>query len=358
MRNELAEIKQAAKIVVDEMFAGQEIAIYSFSEMPTLELDFTNDPTLLTNAIDGISLGLPTTNLYGSIIQTLSRWNEVFVVDGFSGLIPADLVLLPALAAKLQTPGDPVSIFLRSQLSAPTLTLVDAFVPAVTDPAPLRDALVVDLNAVLEGPGIYDATRFSGIALRTETQVLLDVDPAGDDLIELNRLLLEDAFPADLARKKPNAIETGNLVVLTDGSDQAGLATLPQVIAARDADGKNIFTIGLGDEIDLNILRQISNAGDPYEVEIDALRDAFAEIQKDIKNDANSFYWLNYASPKRGNFPRSLTVSLKGNRNTGSDAILSTEFPSNGFSSISPGLILNRSGLLGISSLRRRLGPH
>lgn len=343
VRNELAQIKEAAKIVVDEIFEGQQIAIYSFSEQATLEQDFTDDPALLINAIDGIGLGLPTTNLYGSIIDTLNRWNEVFVVDGFSGLTPDDLLQLSALAAALRTPTDPVSQFIRGQLSAATLPLVDSFVIGTTDPDPLRNALVVDLNALLEGPNIYDPQRFNGITLRPKTQVLLAVDPLGDDLIELNRFLLEDAYPSAVARKKANAIETGYLVVLTDGSDQSGLATLNQVLTKRDQEGKSIFAIGLGDEIDPGTLSQIGNAGYRNVLQINALRDAFAEIQENIRNDANSFYWLNYASPKRGNFLRTLTVSLKENRNTGSGSILTTQFNSDGFSSISPGLILNRS---------------
>lgn len=341
VRDDLSAIKDAAKVVVDQMFQGQEIAIYSFSEMPTLEQGFTNDPVLLNNAISGITLGLPTTNLYGSILTALNQWNEVFVVNGFSGLTAPDLLNTSAWAALLKSPGDPVSTFIRSQLSAGTQILVDGFVSGVSDPVPLQDALVIDLNAMLEGPSIYDAARFAGVALRPETRVLLDVDPSGEDLVELNRLLLEDAYPTDLARKQANVIETGNLVVLTDGNDQSGLATLAQVRNKRDTEGKNIFAIGLGDEIEPATLADIGNAYNRSGLEVDALRDAFAEVQERIKNDANSFYWLNYASPKRGNFTRTLTVALKGNRNSG--GILATTFPSNGFSSIMPGLVLNRS---------------
>jgi hypothetical protein len=347
VRNDLAQIKAAAKVAVDHMFPGQEIAIYSFSELPTLEQDFTDDPALLNAAIDGIDLGFPTTNLYGSIITTLNRWTEVFDVNGFSHLTPADILQLSSLTAKLAAPADPVSQYLKTQLSANTRQLVDEFVPTVSDPIPLREALVVDLNGIIDGPNIHDPQRFAGIALRPETQLLIDVSPRGDDLVELNRLLLEDAFPADLARKRPNAIETGYLVVLTDGSDQAGLATLPQVLAKRNLENKRIFTVGLGQEIDPSILTQIANVGSlgfRNVLEAEALGDAFRDIQEDIRNAANSFYWLNYASPKRGNFSRTLTVSLNGNRNTLTDSVLTTQFSSNGFSSVRPGLVVNRSG--------------
>jgi hypothetical protein len=61
-------------------------------------------------------------------------------------------------------------------------------------------ALTRDVNQILSGPSIYDESRFSGVALRPETKQLLQQNPRGYQLARLNKLLLEDAFPAQLAK--------------------------------------------------------------------------------------------------------------------------------------------------------------
>src|SRR6185436_7025350 len=64
--------------------------------------------------------------------------------------------------------------------------------------------LVSVLNPILNGPSIYDEKRFRRVTLSAETTAL---DPAnaavtGKDLIRLNRLLLEDAFPLEIAKRR------------------------------------------------------------------------------------------------------------------------------------------------------------
>ena len=57
-----------------------------------------------------------------------------------------------------------------------------------------------DLNQVISGPPIYDEARFSKIVLRPETERLLRQNPRGQQLARLNKLLLEDAYPGELAK--------------------------------------------------------------------------------------------------------------------------------------------------------------
>ena len=66
---------------------------------------------------------------------------------------------------------------------------------------PLQEGLVQDLNGIIDGPSIFDETRFQDIELRPETRELLNTDPQGEDLERLNRLLLEDAFKKGLLKK-------------------------------------------------------------------------------------------------------------------------------------------------------------
>ena len=50
------------------------------------------------------------------------------------------------------------------------------------------------------GKSIYEPERFQGIRLRHETTNLMGQSPTVVNLARLNRLLLEDAYPAELSR--------------------------------------------------------------------------------------------------------------------------------------------------------------
>ena len=138
-------------------------------------------------------------------------------------------------------------------------------------------------------------------------------------------------------------IQTGFLIVLTDGSDTAGQATLSEVTTLRDASKKKIFTVGLGAEIDTNALISLGNAGYKPAAQVSAVATAFADIQNTIVDTANSYYWLNYASPKRGNFNRTLTVGLTNNANLGTNGTLTYIFNSSSFQDVAPGVMINRN---------------
>src|SRR6185295_16825072 len=59
----------------------------------------------------------------------------------------------------------------------------------------IKEATLVEaLNKILRGNSIYNATRFAGITLSSQTEALRVSNPTGDNLIRLNRLLLEDAY--------------------------------------------------------------------------------------------------------------------------------------------------------------------
>lgn len=64
----------------------------------------------------------------------------------------------------------------------------------------LQKQLVAELNRRLNGPSLYTADRFQGVQLRAGTRrELRQVEAAGDTPL-LNRHLLEDLFPRELAR--------------------------------------------------------------------------------------------------------------------------------------------------------------
>jgi len=212
----LQQIKDAAIALINTKLPEQEIALYVFSENPVLIQDFTADVSTLINAVNSITVGFPTTNLYGSIITALSRW--------------------------------------------------------------------------------------------------------------------EDSVTLEL-------IKQGFLVLLTDGDDTQVTSTLSQVLQARG--DKKIYAIGLGSDLNMSILEQIGNAGAFNIIDINELLALFVEIQQDLIAFTNSFYWLNYVSPKRGDFDHTLRISITNNLNSGSDSYMETTFNSDGFYSIYFGITVN-----------------
>ena len=104
------------------------------------------------------------------------------------------------LAVKLRDKRDPVSDYLASQLSPEmqqTLKVYDG-----TSPLPEADQrrLIDELNGLLRGPSLYDEQRFAQVKLTDEAQKFIKLNPQGENLIRLNRVLLEEAYPAEIAR--------------------------------------------------------------------------------------------------------------------------------------------------------------
>jgi hypothetical protein len=65
---------------------------------------------------------------------------------------------------------------------------------------PLLDALLPELDKILQGELIYTAERFSRTKLGVDTEQFLALKPRGDALVHLNRMLLEDAYPGVVAK--------------------------------------------------------------------------------------------------------------------------------------------------------------
>ena len=72
----------------------------------------------------------------------------------------------------------------------------------------------------------------------------------------------------------------------------------------------------------------------------DQLAERFIEIQKRIVSFADSFYWLRYLSPKRGDRVHRLELRVKGNQH---DFMLYGDFNSRNFYSVRPEVFVNRS---------------
>ncbi|MFH2029318.1 MAG: VWA domain-containing protein [Bacteroidota bacterium] len=188
--NNLQLLKDAAKGFVDNMTDQQEISVYKFSSAPEQLIGFTTstNKAAINSAIDNIGVGYATTNLYGSIIETVDDWKDFISLD---------------------------------------------------------------------------------------------------------------------------SIIQGTLIVFTDGDDTQGSKTLQQALSAIG--DKHVYTVGLGSEIDPETLEIIGNQSFIGLTDITELSQALLDIQSEIKDFSNSFYWLRYRSPKRGNNIVSLLLLIKDN---------------------------------------------
>ena len=129
------------------------------------------------------------------ICAALARPATLRTCPATRNLRPGEIQDVDAFVNKVRAKSDPVSKFL---LDSGLTNNLDAAHPANGDPAPFRILLVTNLNRIVTGPSIYDSNRFQQIHLRPETDELLRENPRGQDLIRLNRRLLEDAYPAEL----------------------------------------------------------------------------------------------------------------------------------------------------------------
>jgi drug/metabolite transporter (DMT)-like permease len=130
-------------------------------------------------------------------------------------LTASDIKDLPSFSARLKRQSDEVSRFIVSRLSETNRQMVAAFNGSASDAAPLLASLLRDLNGtnVIRGTLIYEERRFAGVKLSTETHHLMaqrpqsklstllnNVLPQNESRAYLNLLLLEDAYPQEIAK--------------------------------------------------------------------------------------------------------------------------------------------------------------
>ncbi|MFH1475947.1 MAG: LptF/LptG family permease [Verrucomicrobiota bacterium] len=139
---------------------------------------------------------------------------EIFrIIRGSMLFMADDFTDLDGLAQVLADPPNRLTDFIQTHLSDNTLARLDQYDGAPAKRAGLAAALLTDLNALMTGPCLWTARRFQGINLNDNTRVLLDHQPTGDALLRLNRMLLEDAYPAFLARNFLSDLKAEDAVV-------------------------------------------------------------------------------------------------------------------------------------------------
>jgi len=130
--------------------------------------------------------------------KTLNGWIQI--ENSATSLPTRDVTDPAAFAAKLTNGSDAISLFLRGELQDSVKGDLATYSASSVNAKAVISALTKDLNQVIWGPSIYDRERFSKVVLRPETEQLLLQNPSGQQLARLNKLLLEDAYPVELAK--------------------------------------------------------------------------------------------------------------------------------------------------------------
>ncbi len=160
--------------------------------------------------------------LIGGILMSTS----LLTVDNFQNpaLTAQDLKNPAGLVNKLNHPNDPVSTYLNEKLSEDSKQTLDLYEQSLlmNEKAPegLREnlnepiemvqaeieaAILGDINGLMGEENFYEEQRFSQIELDPEIQKYIQQNPKRKKLLQLNRLLLERAYPDEI-EKNPHVL--------------------------------------------------------------------------------------------------------------------------------------------------------
>jgi fucose permease len=128
------------------------------------------------------------------LTERTSKWVEVRTAFAAS-----DFQDVSSLAAKLDAKADPLSAFLATKLSATTLQDLAHLKDGTASETTARVALMQDLNSLILKTNLYTPELFSAVTLHDPARQMLAQDAQTRNDARLNRLLLTDAYPKELA---------------------------------------------------------------------------------------------------------------------------------------------------------------
>jgi hypothetical protein len=200
-----AGYETAARAVKEHVYAAPGTRLDDFERSIRVSEVITNQPLLVDADFDVQTNGLWRYRYDGKHTVYYGR----FIKEGAPKTSPtfeAEEIFDPAsLASKLKAGADPVSAELFSRFSREGQSVIAAYPESGGDKRALQVALATELNAIVSGPLIYDEQRFAGVTLRMSETNALKIRPRSEHEVGvwqrgLNRLLLEDAYPTELAR--------------------------------------------------------------------------------------------------------------------------------------------------------------
>jgi len=113
-----------------------------------------------------------------------------------------DLLNVSGLVVLLRKAEQPISVFLKEQFSPELSSQIDTYNIADDVPGIIKEGLVEIFNRIVDGECVYEAEQFEGVKLSEEVIRLYEHKPKGRGLMNLNRMLLEDAYPRHLRTRR------------------------------------------------------------------------------------------------------------------------------------------------------------
>ena len=159
-------------------------------------------------------------------------------------------------------------------------------------------------------------------------------DISNDPSTDLYGAVIKSTNIAEEIVKANNSAEiigAASVVVFTDGTDQASRYTEDAALKKVEDANANIsfFTIGLGAEIDTDVLEAIGKTYSVFASNKEDLENTFNDISTKVSEQANSFYLFEYCSPKRdGSGVNNLAIQVKTGSKQGA---VQTKFDATGF---------------------------
>ncbi len=148
---------------------------------------------------------------------------------------------------------------------------------------------------------------------------------------------IEDSF--DITQ-----ISQGTVIIITDGTDTAARNTYLNATAA--VNGKSVYTLGIGDEISEDVLHRIGTSGTFALRNFEQLNSVLTSINQQVVDSANSFYYLHYASPKRGaesaaSSEHTIRLSVQNNANRSGSSVITDRFDASEFSNVQAEVVVS-----------------
>jgi hypothetical protein len=168
--------------------------------------------------------------------------------------------------------------------------------------------------AIFGFDGRAELIPFSGFtADRAKLDAALErvaTSPTVDDSTNLFGAVVDAVEVLDDEIEARGDVAHGTMVVFTDGTDRAGRVSLREVEGTMLATGHASFAIGVGAEIDEDVLSTIGRTAHVIARDAGSLAPAFTDIGEKVKASAETDYLVSYCSPARAG-SRTLQITLR-----------------------------------------------
>lgn len=188
------------------LMRSYETGIDANNIIPHLLQQVSNEPVIFTLLVMGF-FAMMLSTVDGLLLAACQAviWDladrkavlQILTARGTPDFSARDIADAQSFTSNLANHSDPVSEYLWGHMSEATKAAISH--SGYSAPNLLLDLLVADLNKVLRLDTLYTGERFNEVTLRKETDAILRSKPREDELVLLNRWLLEDAYPSDLS---------------------------------------------------------------------------------------------------------------------------------------------------------------